>query len=365
MPTPRLKTRKPTGAVPWPLILLEGGEKAGKSWAAAEFTADPRLGQAYWLDLGEGAADEYAAIPGANYLVLEHDGTYPTILEQVQAVHAEAKRANDAGEPPVVLVVDSMTNEWDQLKDWTTERARGSKRGKRELAADPNAEIKPAGTLWNDANTRHYRIMNLLMQFPGIAIMTARGKEVAVIGADGNPIPGQRDWKVEGHKNLGFDSSAWVRLSRDEHPQIIGARSVHAGIRPGVDKARKVPDFTVAWLVFDVLKCDPATAKVRDLRPLDSTPEPSDEPPADDQAARSVSDRARSVVPNTPPQLSLLEVENRSAVLRQQITEATTTEAFKVIWRAAGELPDDVRDAIRAEAEQAVARLQAPEADAA
>lgn len=62
-----LKTRKPTGAVPWPLVLLEGEEKAGKSWALAELSASDKVGDTYWFDLGEGAADEYGAIPGARY----------------------------------------------------------------------------------------------------------------------------------------------------------------------------------------------------------------------------------------------------------------------------------------------------------
>ncbi|SLG39617.1 Uncharacterised protein [Mycobacteroides abscessus subsp. abscessus] len=271
---PQLKTRKPTGVVPWPLILLEGGEKSGKSWTAAAFTADERLGQTYWLDLGEGAADEYAAIPGASYLVLEHDGTWAEIMDRVEAVHAEATRAAAAKEKPIVLVIDSMTAEWDMLKDWAGARARESKAGKRILARDPNAEVKPANNIWNDVNTRHHKLMRLLMTFPGIAIVTARGKEVAVIGPDGNPIPGEKSWRVEAQKGLGYDVSAWVRLSREDPPTIIGVRSVHAGMRPGVDRPRKVPDFTLSWLIFDVLKCDPARAVVRDLPELDTTAPP-------------------------------------------------------------------------------------------
>ena len=39
-----LKTRKPTGRVPWPCILLEGEEKSGKSWALAQFSTSDRIG---------------------------------------------------------------------------------------------------------------------------------------------------------------------------------------------------------------------------------------------------------------------------------------------------------------------------------
>ncbi|MEU9097085.1 hypothetical protein [Streptomyces sp. NPDC048361] len=34
-PAVKLKTRKPTGIVPWPLLLIEGEEGAGKTYSAA------------------------------------------------------------------------------------------------------------------------------------------------------------------------------------------------------------------------------------------------------------------------------------------------------------------------------------------
>ncbi|QDH92330.1 RecA-like DNA recombinase [Gordonia phage Spooky] len=256
-----LRVRPPTGVVPWPLILLEGPEKSGKSFAAAEFTACDRIGQTYWLDIGEGAADEYAAIPGANYLVVEHDGSWADIIGQVEAVRDEAAKTTDK---PVVLVIDSMTAEWNLLKDWTSQRARQSKAGKKALAADPDAEVKPGMNLWNDANGRHQHLMHLLMTFPGIVIVTARGKEVASLDDNGRPIPGSKEHKVDAHKDLAFDVTAWVSLNRDTSPMVRGVRSVHSGLRPGVDKPKLAPQFSLEWLIFDVLKCDPATAHVRD-----------------------------------------------------------------------------------------------------
>lgn len=311
-----IKSRKPTGAVPWPLVLVEGAEKTGKSWALAEFTASEKVGQAYWLDLGEGAADEYAAIPGADYLVIEHDGTWADIVGQVSAVRQEAQRAHTAGEKPVVLLIDSMTAEWDLLKDWATARAVSSKFGQRILAKDPNAEVKPDNRLWNDANTRHSTLMRMLMTFPGIVVMTARGKEVAVMGTDGKPVAGQKDYRVEGQKNLAFDSSAWVRLSRDEAPKVVGVRSVHSGVRPGVDKPKPAPQFTVEWLVFDVLKCDPKTAKVRDLQDLDSSP---------DQVA------VEGAGPRSVPDLPLLDADYVMSEMNKDITE----DRLKELWDTA------------------------------
>lgn len=259
-----LRTRRPTGIPPWPLVLIEGPEKSGKSYAAAQFTASDKLGQCYWIDLGEGAADEYAAIPGANYLVVDHDGSWPDIMGQVNEVHAEADKSGK----PVVLVIDSMTAEWDMLKDWASKRARESKFAQKQLRDDPNAEIKPSMNLWNDAGDRHHQLMRLLMTFPGIVVMTARGKDVAALDADGKPIPKGRDYRVEGHKTLPYDASVWVRLSRDEPPTVVGCRSVHAGIRPGVDKPLRYPEFSLEHLIFEVLGLDPAKSRARAVTEL-------------------------------------------------------------------------------------------------
>src|SRR3954462_1742044 len=104
---PTIKTRKPTGRVPWPCILLEGEEKSGKSYALAQFSASDRIGTLYWIDLNEGAGDEYGAIPGADYQVVEPDGSCPQVLAAAQAIKPEARRAAAAGEPPVVLGIDT------------------------------------------------------------------------------------------------------------------------------------------------------------------------------------------------------------------------------------------------------------------
>lgn len=263
-----INVRKPTGKVPWPLILLEGEEKVGKSWSCAELSASDKVGDTYWIDLGEGASDEYGAIPGARYMVIEHDGTWSTIMDAVIAVRDEAQRAAEAGERPTVLVIDSMSAEWELLKDWaaSTARARMQKKG-RVVPAD--AEVKISMDLWNDANSRHRRLMTLLMTFPGIVVMTARGKEVAAMDDAGKPIQGVKEYKVEGQKTLGFDASVWVRMSRDHGPLVTGMRSVHAKVRPGIDKPEPLKGFTLESLIFDLLRCDPGTAQVRALAPLD------------------------------------------------------------------------------------------------
>ncbi|MFF0721315.1 hypothetical protein [Micromonospora sp. NPDC003816] len=278
-----LRTRQPTGRVPWPLILIEGGEKSGKSWACAQFSTSSRIGQMYWIDLGEGAADEYGAIPGAQYLVVEHDGTWAQIQGAVDAVKAEATRAAAAGEPPVVLVIDSMTAEWDLLKDWASDKARRRHNAKArkykrpELAADEEPTISM--DLWNEAGARHRKLMTTLMTFPGIVLLTARGKEVAALDDAGKPIEKQRDYRVEGHKTLGFDVSCWIRLDRAKPGTVVGVRSVHVGIRPGYDSPIELDrNWTVENIVFETLQCAPAEAHTRNLTALQAA-EPDDDRP--------------------------------------------------------------------------------------
>lgn len=263
--TVTLKTRKPTGAVPWPLILIEGEEKAGKTWACAQFTASDKVGRSFWIDMGEGAADEYGAIPGASYEVVEHDGSWADLYANVAEIHELAGKALADGGKPVVLIIDTMTSEWDLLKDWAADRAKTSKSNRAKLERDPNAEVTITGNLWNDANARHKKLMKLLKTFPGIALITAHGKQTAVIGADGQPVEGKKTHKVEAQKSLGADASCWLRLFREEPGIIVGGRSVHLQFRPG-DKPRELAaDWTLEGIIFGALGCDAATAHVREL----------------------------------------------------------------------------------------------------
>lgn len=272
-----LNTRKPTGIVPWPLILVEGGEKVGKGWSAAVLSASKKVGRTVIIDLNEGAWDEYGQIDGARFEIAEHDGSWAALMSMVADAKEEAAAAKAAGEPPFVLVIDGMTAEWDLLKDWAATRARTSQANRKKLERDPNAEVTIPMNIWNDVNARHRRLMTVLMTFPGIVIMTARGGQVAAVGENGQPVEGKKTYRVEGNKNLGFDASCWIRLSREDRPLVVSARSVYAGVRPGIDRPKTLPDdWTLEWLIFEQLRCKPAEAHVRDLvvpKPDAITPE--------------------------------------------------------------------------------------------
>lgn len=257
-----LKTRKPTGIVPWPLLLVEGEEKAGKSWMVAKLSASERVGRCLWVELGsEGTADQYGQIPGADYEIVEHNGTWMGLVQVIRDATVIAQEAQDAGEPPVMLAIDSATAEWDLLKAIAENRAKNSKYGQKILNGDPNADVPVDRGHWTYVTNEHYEhFIEPLKRFPGIAVITARGKEVSSTDANGKPVPNSREYKVEGQKNLGYDAHAWIRLSRTGPPTVVGMRSVSHPIRAGRDKPVQDADLELDTFIFDILGCDPATA---------------------------------------------------------------------------------------------------------
>lgn len=269
-----LRTRTPSGKPSWPLILLAGESKTGKTHAACAFTGDPRVGRAFVLDLGEGCADEYIVVPGADYEIIDHDGTWVDIIDQVEAVRDIARAELDAGRNPVVLVVDSMTTEWAMLTEWTNERAKRSKSNRALLAENPDAEIDVSSNYWNDANSRHNRLMNILKTFPGVVVLTTLETEKTQFGPGGRPLTNApKVAKPDGQKRLPADVNVWIRLSLTEEPVVVGMRypgkmSITPG-RPGKENQPKPwPDFTLGKLVFDFLGIAAATTETRTMPAL-------------------------------------------------------------------------------------------------
>jgi hypothetical protein len=274
MPIPGLKTHAPTGAVPWPLVLLEGEEHAGKSWTLAEFSRSEKIGEMYWLPLGEsGVADQYGRIPGARYEVVELvTGDYVEVMDVVTKISEYAQARKDAGDKPVVLAIDSISGVWQGLKDWTDQRARSSRRGREMLARDPHAEPPKPRNLWNDTNLRWSKLQRALKTFPGIVVVTARGRWVSKTGPDGQPVEGQKEWSVETNSQLTYATDVWVRMKRETGAEVVGVRSVEHGQRPGVERvpepvtAPEAEGRLLEWLLFDVLGVDPSTAYVPEYR---------------------------------------------------------------------------------------------------
>lgn len=239
-----LRTRTPSGQVPWPLLLVEGGEKAGKSYAAYRLSADERVGRTFVIDLGEGTADEYARL--GPYEVVVHDGTYNDILDQLRAACAEPTEPG----VPNVIVLDSCTALWNLLKAWAEHRARNSRAGRKRLAEDPDAEVDVSMNLWNDAAERWYRVLNELRRSNVVGILIAQGKEVAKVQG-GQPVAGQTDYKVEAHKGTPFAVTAQVRMTKPHTATLVAVRSLDVEVPA---RGLKLPDENpLGHLIFDVL----------------------------------------------------------------------------------------------------------------
>lgn len=256
-----LKLRKPTGLVPYPFILIEGEEKSGKTYAAAHLAASGKCGDVYWLDIGEADADRYGVM--ADYMVIDHDGTYGDILEQVKEV---VKLPHEKGGKPSVLIVDGLSGLWSLIVD-RAQNSADRRGGKGRITMD----------LWNKAKREWRAVVDELIRYEGIVVATARGKDVALV-ENGKPVSGRRSWSVEAEKSLPYDVDAWVRVTRGAPPTMIGLRSLKVKLRPGVDRPMTVKDFTLKKLVWEILGVGKDTGKR-------SLPDAPQEPLAGDSPA--------------------------------------------------------------------------------
>jgi hypothetical protein len=255
----------------YPLILVEGPEYTGKSSLAVRLGLDPRIGQTWVLPVGEEVDWLHDIAP---FQKVAHNGQWWQIISAVEQMHALAAEIRQAGDPPPLLVVDSGTKVWELLTNWAEFRAASSEKQRVKRALDPNCEVDITHTYWNAAKRRHQRLVHLLRTMPAVVVITARGRWVTAFDDRGQPVNGSKVYSVQAEKDLGYATKAWVRLSPDRHPQIVGARLAVGGIRPGVDEPLIVDPrmdrfagfeslqrdgFNLSWLL-DVLRFDPATA---------------------------------------------------------------------------------------------------------
>lgn len=169
------RTRKPTGKVAYPLVVVDGFTGTGKTTKALMLALSPHVGQTWVCEFGEDTANEYAL---GDYDIIDHDGTYHGMMEELRCAVAQPMRDGK----PNVIVFDSATALWDTICVWTVNRAREADmrkpKGKSILKDDKDAEVKPHSALYNDRADRFDNFVNLLRDWPGIAIVVCHGKEV-------------------------------------------------------------------------------------------------------------------------------------------------------------------------------------------
>jgi hypothetical protein len=281
---PELKTRRPTGKPPWPMILLAGAEKCGKSYSAAAFSASDLIDRTFWIEIGEGAADQYGALPGARYEIVEHDGTYQSIG---RAIYAATMQPRGPEGKPHAIVIDSMTELWDLLSDEAQAAAN------RRKNKGPDGEAQITMDLWNVAKKRWRRVIDLLRTYDGPVILTSRLEQVAVMAPNGQPTTA-KTLKIRSEKNLAYEVDAIVQIPEPRQYQLTGVRSVRWNRAPG--EAMDLPDFTVDGLLRRLGLDEVGATHVRSY----TAPTPEAGPTAEDAAEAVVRKAQREMVDIAP-----------------------------------------------------------------
>jgi hypothetical protein len=227
-----LNTRKPSGLPSWPITLLAGVEKSGKSYTSAQASASDLVGRTFWYSVGEDEPDEMGALPGARFEIVEHDGTYRGILAAVTAAREEPRTDGK----PNLIVLDSGGRVWALLSEQAQETANErAKRKGRNVGAD-GADITM--DLWNVAKQRWGHILDELRRHDGPVIITARLDEVAVV-ENGQPTK-DRTWKVQAEKNLPYEVGVVVQLRAFGEAYLTGVRSLR--FKPKPHELTRLPD---------------------------------------------------------------------------------------------------------------------------
>lgn len=233
-----LSTRRPTGKPPWPIMLITGPEKVGKSYSCAQASSSDLIGRTFWVGVGEDAPDEYGAVPGARFEIVEHDGTYRGILRAL----IDAKQEPAKGKPNLI-VLDSATRLWDLLTDMSQAEAnrRAIAKAKKFNKQVPDEDVTVGPDLWNIAKSRWQNILDVLREHQGPSIVTARLERVMVVDKDGQPTKDKVD-KIKAEKGLGADVGVIVEIQSLGDAYLTGVRSVRLAGRQG---RTSLPKFTV------------------------------------------------------------------------------------------------------------------------
>lgn len=250
-PPPRLRTRKPTGRVAWPLVVVAGAEKTGKSHLCAEFSASDVIGRTIWIPIGENDVDSFGALPGVRFEIADqHDGTFRSILQEIRAAVAEP-RGEDG--KPNAIVIDSISVLWELLSDEANliARSRAAEKAAKNQKPGPSADddVVVGHALWNRAKDRWRLIIDTLRRHDGPVILCARLDEVTEFDPRGNPTR-NRTWKVKAERNLPYDATAVVQLRSYRRPTLTAVRSLVMPLGPDEDRTR--PGMTLADLMRDL-----------------------------------------------------------------------------------------------------------------
>jgi hypothetical protein len=325
---PQLKTRRPTGKPPWPLVLLAGVEKSGKSYAGAAFSASDLIDRTLWVEVGEGAADQYGALPGARYEIVEHDGSYRGIGAALRAATLQP-RPNGK---PHAIVLDSGTELWDLLAEEA--QAAANERARRNNKTVPADGVQITMDLWNTAKKRWRHIVDLLRTYDGPVIITARLEQVTVMDAKGTPTT-NKDWKIRAEKNLPFECDVVVKMPQPGTAILTGVRSLV--VRSGLE----VSDFSLEKLLTS-MGLTPESTSPRSY----TAPKPA---PAELTVEQAVGQMRRRQADELPPEEDPWASEPPAESQPKPSTHAQRTKLVILVKDKRGATDDEQRHAVAGE----------------
>lgn len=240
---PTLITRRPTGKPPHPLMLIAGVEKAGKSYGAALLSASDLVDRTFYIELGEGAADQYGEIPNVRYEIVPHDGSYDDIA---RVISAATQQPRENGRPHAI-VVDSVTELWDMLGDEQQLKAnqRAVAKAIEQKKPEPTDEAQITMDLWNVAKKKWRRVIDMLRVYDGPVVLLAR-MEMATVMKGGKPTT-EREWKIRAEKNLPFECDLIVKMYAPQTAKLSGIRSTRLQVPPGSELP--LPGFSLDGLL--------------------------------------------------------------------------------------------------------------------
>jgi hypothetical protein len=248
-PPTRLQTRKPNGRIGWPLVVVAGAEKTGKSHMCAEFANSDLIGRLIWIPIGESDVDSFGQIADFD-IEDEQDGTYRGLLNTVRKAVAEP-RADPS--KPNAIVLDSGTILWELLQDEADliARSRAAEKAAKYNRQGPSADddVVIGHSLWNRAKDRWRLVINTLRRHDGPVIICCRLDEVTEFDVQGNPTR-NRTWKVKAERSLPYDATVVLQLRSYRRPTLTAVRSLVMQLAP--DEERTRPGLTLDALMRDL-----------------------------------------------------------------------------------------------------------------
>lgn len=235
----RFTTHRPSGKPSWPLILLAGAEKTGKSWEAARFSGSDLIGRTFWFQLGETTAEEYGNVPGADYEIVDYDGSYQELCAAAEQYVAEPVTDGK----PNMIVIDSATILWDMLSAEQQELAL------RRRKPGVNGEAKITMDQWNAAKDRWGRFLNILRRNNGPVVLITRMDVVTLVDESGQPTK-MKDWKIKAEKNLPYDVGLVVSMPARGEAYLSGLQSTRLLLEDG--EKRRLDGFSLDRLMREM-----------------------------------------------------------------------------------------------------------------